>query len=265
MLRYLLQKRHARPLSLLYSSDFDLASIKEGRDGTSRPTSYALIVCLCPAWSCHHTLVGRWMGRFRSADDVAWNECCSPPAALRPRDGMCRHVEPQRETFIKGLAPTLCSDIRMRAPEKTRIKRSKWFSSTILCMRGDAGGVSGGNQNKVQRSPRLWGSATLAKKTAEVEFCHSWALAAFMACFRCWRGWDQSQRGHFNVPSNGATVNTSAPARKGSSSPEERRQPPARKHCEGMLPNVQGLPVRTHIFSVRKKNKKKSALAGSAK
>lgn len=34
-------------------------------------------------------------------------------------------------------------------------------------MRGDAGGVSGGNHNNVQRSPRLWGSATLAKTTAE--------------------------------------------------------------------------------------------------
>lgn len=162
------------------------------------------------------------MEGFRSVDDGAWNECGSPPAALWPGDGMCGHAEPQRETFIKGLAPTLCSEARMRAAEKTRMKRSKWFSSTILCMRGDAGGVSGGNQNKVQRSPRLWGSATLAKKTAEVEFCHSGALSACMACFRRWRGWDQSQRGHFNVPSDGATVNTSATAQRGSLSPEER-------------------------------------------
>lgn len=140
------------PLSLFYSSGSYLANICEDRD--ARPGSRdALIVCLCPAWSCHHTQVGRWMERLRSVNDVAWNERRGPPAALWPRDGMCCHAEPQRETFIKGLAPTLCSDTRMRAAEKTRMKRSKPFSSTILCMRGDAGGVSGGNQNKVQRSP----------------------------------------------------------------------------------------------------------------
>lgn len=121
---------------------------------------------------------------------------CSPPFTGA---GMHRHLKlyplPSREkTFIKGLGPTLCTDTGMRVVQRTQTKWSKRYSSTVLRLSGDAGGVSSDNANTVQRSSRFWGGAAPAKITAGV-----WNPAAakpgltFLSwhVLRCQRGVDQ--------------------------------------------------------------------------